>query len=91
MLLVIIGTCGIFQVDTLCLEEFLLAIVAVEELSVPGTKVGLKPALSIGYVPEAVCTNVNLRDGLGVGAFDKRTDGEHLITHDGLELPAASL
>ena len=58
-----------------------LAITVIQEFAIAEVEVNLYPTLRVGNGPETVGTQMNLGDGLGIGAFDKRSDGEQIVAH----------
>ena len=48
-----------------------LAITVIQEFAIAEVEVNLDPALCVRNVPETISTQMNLRDRLGIGAFDK--------------------
>jgi hypothetical protein len=78
--LVIIGSFGISAVSTTFQMELILMIAVVYELTIAKVEVDLQPVFSIRYCPEAIGTDVNLWDGLGVYTFDERSTGKQFVS-----------
>ena len=79
MLLVVIGARGVHTVGAAGLAIPVFAITAVQKLTITKVEVDLQPLLGVRNRPEIIGTQMDLWDGLGIGAFDKRTAGKQVI------------
>ena len=73
VLLVVPDACGVFVVDVCVVVIDILAVLAIQELSIATLKVNLQPAVGVGHCPEVAGSNAYLWNGLGISALGEGT------------------
>ena len=91
VLLVIVSPRGITHIDIGSPAEGILTVAVVHRFAVTAVEVYLKPAFRVGYCPEVSRSDMNLWYGLGIGALDKVSYAEPLVTKHWAQLSAACL